>query len=82
MAQSPTIYVRLKSEGAVRFPFVCEFFSKEKHETEVNCKSSKTIKIGKVKIVAILALIEKLLQMTYNSTFDLANVDREYREHI
>ena len=41
-----------------------------------------SVKIGKVKIVAIFNLIERILQTTYNSTYDLNNMDEEYREHI
>lgn len=33
-------------------------------------------------IVAILDLVERVLQMTYNLTHDLSCVDLEYREHI
>jgi hypothetical protein len=53
-----------------------------KPDTVTHCKSSKTIKIGKVSIVAILDLVERLLQMVFNSTYDLSNMDMEYREHI
>lgn len=44
---------------------------------------SKTeIKVGEIKIIAIFDLIERLLQMSYDTMYDLGNIDAEYRKHI
>ena len=66
---------KTKANKASRLP------SFQHDETSV-CKSGTTIKIGKVSIVAILDLVERVLKMNYNLMHDLTCVDLEYREHI
>lgn len=45
-------------------------------------KSSTQIKIGKVKIIAIFSLVIRLMQFSYDTMFDLSNMEEEYKEHI
>ena len=45
-------------------------------------ESSKVIKVGKLQVVAIFDLVERLLQWNWNLLHDLTNMDVEYHEHI
>ena len=52
----------------------------EREESHTN--SSKVINVGKIKVIAILDLVERLLQWNWNLLYDMTNMDVEFHDHI
>jgi len=70
--------IRLQTESTT----TKERDDRREEREKVVTQGKKQIKVGKLKLVAVFNLLERLLQMTYNTVHDLSSVDLEFQEHI